>query len=232
MSQTMRGLTDHFVVCGGGRMGRLLCEDLAARAIPFVVVDSKESVFEQCRERQWHAVCADATEDETLTEAGIDRCAGVAATLGSDADNLYVVISARLLNPDVQIVARAHDDGSAKKLTRAGANRVVSPYGSGAAKMGQLLTNRLLNDFVEIISDRNVAFDIVGLPVTEDSPFAGMSLRQTELRQRGVMVVAVRHDDGRVELAPDGEMKISPGDELFALGETDAVRNLSGTSQS
>ena len=113
---------------------------------------------------------ADATEDESLAEAGVDRCAGVAATLGSDADNLYVVISARLLNPDVQIVARAHDDRSAKKLTRGGANRVVSPYGSGAAKMGQLLTNPRLNEFVEIISDRNVAFDIVGLPVTKDSP--------------------------------------------------------------
>ncbi|MFC1759813.1 potassium channel family protein, partial [Planctomycetota bacterium] len=109
MSQTMKNLKDHFVVCGGGRMGVLLCEDLFARGIQFIVVDSNPSIIESCREKQWNAICADATEDETLAEAGVDRCAGVAATLGSDADNLYVVISARLLSPGVQIVARAHD---------------------------------------------------------------------------------------------------------------------------
>ena len=208
-------------------MGVLLCEDLAERGIQFVVVDSNQATVDACHEKQWHAICADATEDESLAEAGVDRCAGVAATLGSDADNLYVVISARLLNPDVQIVARAHDDRSAKKLTRGGANRVVSPYGSGAAKMGQLLTNPRLNEFVEIISDRNVAFDIVGLPVTKDSPIAGKNLNQTELRQKGVMIIAVRHDDGTVELAPSGSLKISSGDELFALGDTKAVGSLS-----
>ena len=95
--------------------------------------------------------------------------------------------------------------------------------------MGQLLMNPRLNEFVEIISDRNVAFDIVGLPITDDSPLAGKQLSQTHLRESGVMVIAVRHVNGKVELAPPGKLIIAPGDELFALGETDAVRKLSST---
>ena len=227
MSQSISSLRDHFIVCGGGRMGRLLCEDLAGREIPFVVVDSDPTVAAACEERGWNTICADATDDEALTEAGIADCVGLAATLASDADNLYVVVSARLLHATVQIVARAHDDRSASKLKRAGANRVVSPYESGAAKMGQLLTNPNLNDFVEIISDRNVAFDIVGLPVTNSSPWVGKPLVETDLRKQGVMIVAIRHSDGRVELAPVGETTVNVGDELFAFGETSAIRGVS-----
>lgn len=227
MNQSIETLKDHFVICGGGRMGRLLCEDLADRKIPFIVVDKSIDVIEASRDRGWHAICADATDDEALDDAGLERATGLAATLASDADNLYVVISARLISSEVQIVARAHDDRSAHKLKRAGANRVVSPYESGAAKMGQLLTNPRLNDFVEIISDRNVAFDIVGLPVTNASPWAGQTLIETDLRKRGVMIVAVRHSNGRVELAPSGATKVSVGDELFALGDTASIGELS-----
>ncbi len=231
MNQSIESLTDHFVISGCGRMGWLLCEDLADRAIPFVVVEKSSTVVDACREKGWHAVCADATDDETLEQAGLTRAIGLAATLASDADNLYVVISARLLSSDVQIVARARDDRSAHKLKRAGANRVVSPYESGAAKMGHLLTNPMLNDFVEIISDRNVAFDIVGVPITPTSPWASQTLAETDFRERGVMIVAVRrHSNGKVQLAPSGDTRITVGDELFALGDTKAVAELSKAS--
>ena len=172
MDGTINAMQNHFIVCGAGRMGRLLCEDLQSRKVPFVVVDSNAKIMELCTERNWPVIHADATDDDALQQAGIDRAKGVAVTLSTDADNLYVVISARLLNSRVQIVARAHDDASSKKLERAGANRIVSPYESGAAKMCQLLTNPRLNDFFEIISDRDLAFDLVGIPVAEASPIA------------------------------------------------------------
>lgn len=227
MSQSIEALRDHFIVCGSGRMGRLLCEDLASRNISFVVVDSDESIIESCVERGWRAICADVTDDETLVAVGIQHAAGLAATLGGDADNLYVVLSARLVNSDVRIVARAHDERSASKLKKAGANRVVSPYESGAAKMGQLLTNPRLNEFVEIIADQNISFDLVGVPVSAESPWAGKALLDTDFRARGIMVVAVRHQDGSVDLAPSGRTVLSTGDELFALGNTDAIEEIS-----
>jgi voltage-gated potassium channel len=226
MNGSARAPEDHFIVCGAGRMGRLLCENLAARHVPFVVIESNEDVAEDCRQRGWSVICDDATDDDALASAGIQGARGLAAALSSDADNLYVVLSSRLASHSIRIVARASDEASARKMERAGANRVVSPYESGAMKMGQLLTNPRLNDFVEIISDAQVAFDLAGVPVSEASSLVGKRLTETDFRQRGVMIVAIRRSDGKVLLAPDGATCIQGGDELFALGDARAVAEL------
>lgn len=226
MSDTISALKNHFIVCGVGRMGKLLCEDLADRKIPFVVIDTSENVIEFCRSKGWPAMQADATDDETLEQAGIHRAKGLATTLSSDSDNLYVVISSRLASQSVRIVSRAFEDGSERKLKRAGADCVVSPYESGASKMGQLLTNPKLNDFVEIISDRNIAFDLAGVPVPEGSPLANKALMNTDLRQRGVIVIAIRRKNGEFVLAPEGSTCIETGDELFALGNSEVLAKL------
>ena len=227
MDQTLRSMKDHFIVCGAGRMGRLLCEDLMQRGIAFVLIECDPDVASIFQERNWPVICADATDDEVLTRAGIEKSSGLAAVLASDADNLYVVISARLINAKVQIVARAHDDQCAKKLQRAGANRVVSPYESGAAKMSQLLTNPRLNDFVEIVADHKVAFDLFGVPVTATSTWAGKKLAETDFQRQGVMIVAIRQTDGSLQLAPSGSTMIHDGDELFALGDVSVIKALS-----
>ena len=202
MSEKIGRLEKHFVICGAGRMGQMLCEDLAQRGIEFVVIDRDEEALAPLRDRGWPTIRADATDDQTLTDAGIERCAGLATVLASDADNLFVVLSARLLSPSVQIVARSHDEQAARKLTRAGANRVVSPYESGATKMGQLLTNPQLNDFVEIVTDKNISFDLFGIPASTNPAWQGCTLSETNLRNLGVMVVAIRRKDGSVIVAP------------------------------
>ena len=226
MSDAIVAIKDHFIVCGVGRMGKLLCEDLADRKIPFVVIDSKEAVIEFCRNNGWPVMQADATDDKALEQAGLLRARGLAATLSSDADNLYLVVSARLVSQSVRIVARAFEDGSERKLKRAGADCVVSPFESGATKMGQLLTNPKLNDFVEIISDRNIAFDLAGVPIASDSNLANKKLLETDLRQRGVIVIAIRRQNGDFVLAPEGTTVIEVGDELFALGNSEVLAKL------
>ena len=226
MNVAIKSLEDHFIVCGAGRMGILLCEDLSVRQIPFVVLDTNPDVVANCQEKGWSAFHADATEDQSLDDAHIDRAAGLASTLATDADNLFVVMSARLKNSKIRIVARAHGEASAKKLERAGANRVVSPYESGATKMGQLLTNPQLNDFFEVISDRNVSFDLAGIPVVEGSPNIGKKLSETNFRSKGVMIVAICRGDDDLMLAPDSSTLLQAGDELFALGNTDAINKL------
>lgn len=226
MNDELAGWSGHFIVCGAGRMGWRICEDLAGRKIRFVALDSNEDVVQACRKRGWSAVCADATDDEALLKAGVARAAGLATALANDADNLYVVISTRLVSSKIRIIARAFDESSPRKLERAGANRVVSPYESGAVKMSQLLTNPRLNDFVEIISDRNQAFDLAGIPVTTESAFLGKRLLETDLRARGLMVIAIRRQAGELIWAPSGETLIEEGDELLTLGKSDTLAEL------
>lgn len=226
MSVAIKSLENHFIVCGAGRMGMLLCEDLSERQIPFVVLDTNPEVVLLCQEKGWTTFHADATEDQSLDDAHIDRAAGLASTLATDADNLFVVMSARLKSSDIRIVARANGEASAKKLERAGANRVVSPYESGATKMGQLLTNPQLNDFFEVISDRNVSFDLAGIPVREGSPNIGKRLSETNYRSNGVMIVAILRGDDGLLMAPEGSTQLQEGDELFVLGNTDAINKL------
>ncbi len=119
MNEKLRSLSDHFIVCGAGRMGRMLCNDLASRKIPFVVIDRDEEAIEACIERGWPAVSGDATDDRALEEARIEHARGLAVALSSDADNLYVVLSARLVSHDLCIVSRAYDENGVRKMRKA-----------------------------------------------------------------------------------------------------------------
>jgi voltage-gated potassium channel len=222
MNGEFKNLSDHFIVCGAGRMGRMVCNNLANRNIPFVVIDRDEEVIGACAERGWPAMAGDATDDQALEEANIGRARGLAVALSSDADNLYVVLSARIVSQDLCIVSRAYDDNGVRKMHKAGANHVVSLYESGAAKMAQLLTNPLLSDFFEIVSEDNVAFDLAEISVPEDSELVGKTLSKSKLGAKGVMIVAIRRATGDVVLPPDRSTVIEVGDRLFALGSTAA----------
>jgi voltage-gated potassium channel len=222
MNEERKNLSDHFIVCGAGRMGRMVCNNLTKRNIPFVVIDHDEEVIKACDERGWLAMEGDATDDQALDEACVGRARGLAVALSSDADNLYVVLSARIVSQDLCIVSRAYDDNGVRKMRKAGANHVVSLYESGAAKMAQLLTNPLLSDFFEIVSEDNVAFDLAEISVPADSKLVGKTLSESKLGARGVMIVAIRRAAGDVVLPPEGSTVIEVGDRLFALGAATA----------
>ena len=223
MSSALKSVHDHFIVCGFGRMGGTICRHLADRQLPFVVVDEDELALVECQQQGWKYVLDDATTDRTLIEAGIERARGLAAVLDSDADNLYVVMSARLISPTLQIIARATDENSAHKMERAGANRVVSLFATGGATMAQLLINPHVEDFFEIFSSAGTALDLAEIRVTEDSPYANLALAETDFRDRGVIIVAIRRSDGEILLPPPATAVIKPGDELITLGTVAAV---------
>ncbi len=142
MDQTIKSLQDHFIVCGCGRMGQMVCQHLAEQQIPFVAIDRSDEAIELCQHNKWPFVAGDATDDRALLEAGIERANGLAAVLTTDADNLFAVISGRLLNPSLRVIARAVDEKTVAKMKRAGADEVVSLYASGAARMSHLLTSK------------------------------------------------------------------------------------------
>lgn len=223
MSSALKSAHDHFIICGFGRMGRTMCRLLADRNLPFVVIDQDENAVADCEEQGWLCVLDDATSDSALFEAGIERARGLATVLDSDADNLYVVVSARIIAPNLRINARAADENSAHKMERAGADRVISLYAAGAATMAQLLINPHVEDFFEIFSAEGSALDLAEIRVKTTSPFANLKLSDTNFRTQGIIVVAIRRANGDVLLPPPASAVIRPGDELVALGKVSAI---------
>ncbi len=223
MNSKLKSVSGHFIVCGYGRMGRALCRHLADRKLKFVVVDTSDDAIEECQIHGWPCIRDDATNDQTLLDAGIERARGLAVVLSSDADNLFVVLSARLIAPKLQIIARATDENSAQKMEKAGASRVVSLFTSGAATMAQQLINPSVEDFFELVSKNGSTIDMAEIRVTAQSPCCNRELSDTDFRNRGIIIVAVRRSTGEILLPPRSTTVLHPDDVLIALGEVSAV---------
>lgn len=231
MSQSIKALRGHFIVCGMGRMGRTICDELHDRHLPFVVIDnSEERVAQFCKEHNWHYVVGDATDDRILHLAGIERAKSLAAVLPTDADNVYVVLSARLIQKDLQIIARASDDKASSKLQQAGANRVVSPFTTAATKMARFMISPNMEDFLSIADQRGRDLELAELHVTIKCPYLGKKLMETNLREKGVMVIGIRRANGERLMPPGGSTIIESGDCLFVFGSADIVNQLVGES--
>jgi voltage-gated potassium channel len=223
---------DHFIVCGHGRMGDSICGYLTERKMPFVVIDVDESRLQQsCSERGWHYVVGDATDDDVLQRAGIARARSLASVLPTDADNVYVVLSARLLNADLQIVARASDEKAIEKMSRAGATRIVSPFSSGAEKMARFMLNPSVEDFLDVADSHGNELELADVQIDEESPYVGKQLMDTDLRENGVMIIGIRRSNGERLMPPPGTAVIHPGDSLFVFGSTSAVNAMIGEGE-
>ncbi len=222
----LKTMKDHFIICGFGRMGRTVCRQLAAKGLQFVAVDKEESVLAECHQEGWPYLVGDATDDRTLLQAGIERAQALAAVLPTDADNLYVVLSARLLSKKIQIIARAFDEKGIAKLEKAGANRVVSLYTTGAAKMAQLLANPNVEEFLEVITSKGKELGLTEVQVAQGAPYAGQTLAQTNFRKLGIIIVGIRRDNGELLLPPPSSEVIRPGDCLIALGRVEAISEM------
>jgi voltage-gated potassium channel len=226
MEQTIAKLTQHFIVCGMGRMGTTICKYLHERKRPFVVIEHDEHVRHLCEERGWAYILGDATSDETLKRAGLGRARSLASVLSTDADNIYVVLAARMLAPQLQIIARASDEGSIPKFERAGANRVISPFSTGAMKLARFMLHPSIEDFLEIADLRGNDLELADVQITEHSPFAGKKLTETDLREQGVMVIGIRRPTGERLMPPPSSAVLQAGDSLFVFGNVAAVNRI------
>lgn len=215
---------DHFLVCGAGRMGLTIAAYLEGRAKPFVLIDSDEEVVAGlCEERNWAFVVGDATQDETLLKAGVERAASIAIVLPTDADNLYVTLSARLLSANLQIVARATDERAIEKLERAGANRVISPIRTGAQKIARFMLSPSVEDFLAVADDHGNDLELADFQITENSELDGKTLQEARLREKGVMVIGIRRASGELLMPPEGSVRLQSGDCLFVFGNFAAM---------
>ena len=221
-------LADHYVVCGFGRMGRIICKELAAKPSSFVVVERDPEAIRHIEEAGHLYVDGDATEDAILTQAGIARARGLVSALSRDEDNVYVVLSARELKPDLLIVARADDERSETKLLRAGATRVVSPYLIGGARMAGALLRPAVIDVIDLATHhRNIALRIEELPVASAAFTDGVTLRDSGLvDQQGLIIIAVKKTSGEMVFNPAPEVRLESGDRLVVMGQPASLREV------
>jgi voltage-gated potassium channel len=227
MDKQIQDLRDHYIVCGVGRMGRTICSHLHERGKPVVVIDVDEERLKSRLPGGCLYVHGDATDDQTLRRAGIERARALATVLPTDADNVYVVLSARILSSRLEIIARAGSDAAALKIQRAGANRVVSPYSAGALKIARFMVNPNIEDFLDIADQRGRGdLELADVQIAAGSPYVGRKLADTDLHRLGIIVVGIRRANGQRLMPPPTDTAIEAGDCLFAFGGTAAMNQM------
>ena len=221
-------LHDHFILCGYGRIGRMIAEELDRQKVPFIVIERNPEHVRAVMERAWVAVEADASHEEVLKRVGIHRARGLIAAVGTDAENVYTVLTARVMRPDLFIIARVESDDAEHKLRRAGADRVISPYHIGAAHMVQTALRPAVVDFVQLAtSSGHLELSMEQVRVPAPSSLVGKSLVESGIRQKfGVIIVAIKRADSAMEFNPPPEAVIRGGDELVVLGGAESVKAL------
>jgi voltage-gated potassium channel len=220
MERNLAALNNHLIVCGFGRMGRFVCREFSQRGLPFVVIDRRPEVLEDFAVTNGIPVVGDATSDEVLRRAGVERARALVTVAASDADNLYITMSARLLNEKLYIVARAEGDQAEQKLLRAGASRVVTPYAIGGSKMAHAVLRPAVVDFIELATaTEHLELQIEEATIQPSSGLNGKTIRDSRLRDDlGLIVVAIKKPEGHMIYTPPGEHVIEAGDTLIALG--------------
>ena len=227
-NRMLEQLKDHFIICGYGRIGGVIADEFQRQGIPYVVVDRDPERVHAVIARGGMAVEADASREDVLRRIGIDRARGLIAAVGTDAENVYTVLTARVLRPDLFIIARIESEDAEPKLKRAGADRVLSPYQLGGVQMAATALRPAVVDFMRLAtSSERLDLAAEQIEVKANSRFVGASIRDANLRQDfGVIVVAIKRAAGHMEFNPAPEAIIGANDQLVVLGHPDQLKAL------
>lgn len=229
MTAEINKANGHYVLCGFGRVGRQVAREFTLEDVPFVVIDNNPDKIEECLAENYLAMVGEASDDDILEEAGVRRAKGLVAAVNSDAANVFVVLSARKINPSLHIVARASSDESAAKLEIAGADRTLSPYAVGGRRLASLATQPLIVDFLDVVThgEKGIEFRLEEFGVPKESPLANHTIAELQIAEKtGAMVLAVRTSEGRFDTTPSAQDVIRTGDTLIVLGAREQVDRL------
>ncbi len=220
MDRKIQEMRDHHIICGFGRVGHQVAQLFESWQVPFVVIDPKKESLEELEAKGVPVLTGDATDDAILTAAGIERAKGLIACSDSDVTNVYITLSARQFNADLNIVARASLKETEKKLTMAGANRVISPYFISGVRMAAMATLPVAIDFLDLVTHGGlVDFSLFQMTIPAGSPLSGKSIGEARVRDvSGVMVLAIRRPDGSFDPRPKEASRINANDVLVVLG--------------
>jgi voltage-gated potassium channel len=227
MMQRIEKMADHVIICGFGRVGQSAAAALHESGRRFVVVDNESANLQPAEAQSWPFVLGDATRDDTLRQTGILRASGIIICTGSDADNLMMVLSARVLNPRLYIVVRASAENEAK-MRRAGADRVVSPYSIGGRHMANVMIRPNVADFLDVVTlDGGIELWLEELTIQPGSPLIGRTVVETDIRRRtGVILIALILAGKKTAVTPDETTRLADGDTLIVLGNRDQLEEL------
>jgi len=228
MRKKIESLSGHYIICGYGRMGGIITKELKVNSIPVVIIEKNEGNISEDEELLY--IIGDATHDHILKSAGIEKAKGLITVLPTDAENLYVVLSARELNQNLFIVARAVEKEAEAKLKRAGANRVVSPYFIGGLRIAHTVLRPTVVDFLEFATRSEYAeIQIEEIEVVPQSKLVGKTIAQSGIgRDIGVIIIGIKRADGRMKFNPTSQTLIKEGDTLIVVGQTDKLSHLEG----
>jgi voltage-gated potassium channel len=227
LEKEIRKLKGHYIICGYGRMGKIICREFLNKPVPLVVIEQDYEEFQDIP-ADILAIRGNAAEEEVLKEAGIERALGLVAVASSDADNVYITLTASGLRSDLYIVARAGEAGSEQKLIRAGAMKVVSPYTIGGTGIANAILRPAVVDFIELVTKReHLELQMEEVLIAPSSSLSGKTVLEAGLRQNlGIIVVAVKKKDGQMEFNPSPRTGISEGDRLIVLGGGESLIKL------
>jgi len=226
MEREIGRLTDHYIICGAGRVGRSSARELARKPVPFVIIEQSEAKAARYA-NEWLMMVGDATQEQTLRQAHIERARGLVAATTTDATNLYIVLTARGLNPRLRIIARASEDDAEKHLLTAGADSVVSPYHFAGQRIAQSFLRPHVVSFLDTATTHlGIDLEIGEIQVQQGSAFCGKTVETSRIRQdRGVIILAIKREQG-MHFNPAPEDRIEAGDCLIAMGEPSQLRHL------
>ncbi|MBU1054793.1 MAG: potassium channel protein [Proteobacteria bacterium] len=222
-------LKNHYIICGYGRIGKVLCSNLMIKKnFDLVVVESEKDLIPVMEEDRVLFLSRDAIEENTLIKAGIKTAKGLVAVLASDADNVFLVLTARQLNPDLYITARATRNEAKSKLIAAGANTVVSPYELGAISMSQRILRPAVTNFLELAyNEQGNDIRMEEIPVSASSKIINIMLKDSGIRQKyNLIIIAIKKHDGSMTFNPSSETRIQAGDTVIVVGQDENLQKL------
>ncbi len=227
LQKQISSLKEHYIVCGYGRIGRMLCRELTTKPVPFIVVEQETDRCQQLEEEGYLFVQGDATNDDVLEKAGIRNAKGLITVVTSDSANVFITLTARGINPQLFILARASEDSAHLKLMRAGANKVVSPYKIGASRIAQAILRPSVLDFIDIATGReSLELQLEEIRISPGSTLVGKSLLNSGIRKNhGLIVVGIKKNQ-KMMFNPNPDVGIDANDILIALGKSPDIKNL------
>jgi voltage-gated potassium channel len=231
MEKELAKIRDHFIICGAGRVGRRVAMEVEARGLPVVIIEQEAVKAQWAQEHGFHVIIGDATHEAVLKQARIEHAAGLASAVTSDAQNVYIVLTARGVAPRIPIVARASEEDAESKLLKAGANTVISPYTYAGQRIARTLTRPHVQRFLDIalssLNDGGLDLEIEEVEVGSGSQLSGVSLSEADVRHRlGVIVLAIRREGQALEFNPPPDRQIAPGDFLIVMGDAQRLKDL------
>ncbi len=231
MEKEISRLKDHYIICGVGRVGRRVATEVASHGLPLLIIEKDAEKARWALEHNFPVLIGDASSEDVLRQARLDQARALASAVTSDAQNVYIVLTARGMAPHLPIVARASEEGAEAKLLKAGATSVVFPYGYAGVRMARTMTQPNVQQFIDLafspLSENHLHLQIEEIRVTESSRLAGQALCDTEFcHERGAIVLAVRRANGKIDFNPKRTEKISAGDCLIVLGDTHTLKGL------